>query len=162
MIFVTVGSTSNDFKRLLKEVDNLAGENRIKDVFAQTGASVYIPEYYEYKRMIPQKEYENLVKKAEIVICHGGDGTLDLCLQHRKKIIIVPRRMEFHEHPDNHQLELAHYMEEHNRALVVLDIKDLYPCIKKVEKWNPSFNENPDNSAVLTVVKSFIEKHMLG
>jgi UDP-N-acetylglucosamine transferase subunit ALG13 len=161
MIFVTVGSTSNDFKRLLKEVDRLAKEHLITDAFIQAGKSSYTPGYCRSRGMIPQQEYEECVRKADLIICHGGDGTLNLCLQFRKKMIIVPRRMEYNEHPDNHQLELARYMEANNRALVVMDMKDLYPTILKAEKWEPSFNENPDNSAILKEVKSFIDTYLI-
>ena len=49
MIFVTVGSQKFQFNRLLKKIDELIDAGIIKDkVFAQTGASDYIPKNYQY------------------------------------------------------------------------------------------------------------------
>ena len=47
MIFITLGSQKFQFDRLLKEVDRLIADGVIQEkVFAQIGASEYLPQNY--------------------------------------------------------------------------------------------------------------------
>ena len=58
MIFVTVGSQKFQFNRLLKEIDKLIQNGKIKeDVFAQIGVSDYKPKNYEYVDFMSQDEF---------------------------------------------------------------------------------------------------------
>ena len=53
MIFITLGSQKFQFDRLLKEVDRLIADGVIQEkVFAQIGASEYLPQNYTYERFL--------------------------------------------------------------------------------------------------------------
>ena len=51
MIFVTLGSSTQNFNRLLKEIDDLVSQKIIKDVIVQSNSKDYVPT--NYKLMAP-------------------------------------------------------------------------------------------------------------
>jgi len=107
MIFVTVGSQKFQFNRLLEKVDLLIDDELIHEkIFAQIGASDYQPRNYDFKDFLNRDEFNERVNNCEIMITHGGTGTIIKAVKNGKKVIAVPRRKEFGEHVDNHQLQL--------------------------------------------------------
>jgi len=65
------------------------------------------------------------IKKAHVVICHGGAGTVFLALSLGKIPILIPRDASFGEHVDNHQLEFARKMECVGKAIVAYTEREL-------------------------------------
>ena len=107
MIFVTVGSQKFQFNRLLKKIDNLIFKNIItENVFAQTGTSDYIPQNYAYQPFLDREKFTSYMSNCDIVITHGGTGTIISAIKNNKKVIVVPRLSEYGEHVDNHQIQL--------------------------------------------------------
>ena len=108
MIFITVGTQKFQFNRLLKEIDRLIEEEKItEEVFAQIGYSDYKPKNYKYKDFIDRDEFEDIIKKCQIIITHGGTGSIIGAVKQRKKVVAVPRLKEFGEHVDNHQIQIV-------------------------------------------------------
>lgn len=142
MVFVTVGSTENDFARLLRAIDDLVEREVIRDVVAQIGSSSYIPHSYEFFAFRPFAEIDQLVRSADLVIAHAGTGTLNHCLGLRKKVIVVPRLKLYEEHPDDHQLELAELLRDDNRVLYARSTSDLAARVVQAEDWEPTFRSN--------------------
>jgi len=125
MIFVTLGSAYG-FDRLAIEVDSLVRNKKIRDlVFIQIGYSKYEPVHCKWKRFLSYEEMCKKIEMAELVIAHAGAGTTLLCIQLGKHPILVPRRKQFKEVVDDHQLEFAARMEKLGYATVALDISDL-------------------------------------
>ena len=92
MIFVTVGTHEQQFNRLIKYVDEIKREGTIQEeVIIQIGFSTYEPKYCKYAKFIPYDEMNEYVKKARIVITHGGPATFIMVLQAGKVPIVVPR-----------------------------------------------------------------------
>ena len=134
MIFVTVGTHEQGLDRLLIELDRLVQIGKMKhEVFAQIGYSNYIPKNYEYKKLLGFDEMESYVEKSDIVITHGGPGSIFQSLQHNKIPIVVPRNPEFKEHVDNHQILFTKRLESSNKILAVYDINELGAKINKYE-----------------------------
>jgi len=131
MIFVTVGTHTQSFNRLLEEMDKIAGSIKEK-VIAQIGHSSYEPKNMEWFRF--RDSIDDLYKKARIVICHGGAGSILNGLINKKSIIAVPRYKKFNEHVNNHQIELVKELEKEGKILAVYDIKNLRKTIFKTKK----------------------------
>lgn len=126
MIFVTLGSQKFQFNRLLEETDRLIKTGEItEEVFAQTGYSTYRPKYFLYKEFLNQEEYKDCIEKSSFVITHGGTGAIIGSLKKGKKVIAVPRRVEFGEHVDNHQLQLLAQFDELNLVSACYEMNDL-------------------------------------
>lgn len=137
MIFVTTGIHEHGFDRLVKAVDDLAGQEIVKDVFIQTGFSAYQPKNCEWSKSIDFMDFEKRMDKSDVVITHGGAGCIAGALECNKPTIVVPRLRKYNEHNNDHQLELASTLEKSGRVLVVRDVKDLAETIKKVWNFKP-------------------------
>ena len=157
MIFVTLGSQKFQFNRLLKAMDDQIADGKISDrVFAQTGASDYLPKGYEYKPFLNRDEYTEWIDKADIVITHGGTGAIIGAVKKGKKVIAVPRLKKYGEHVDDHQLQLIGQFRELNMICECLDCADLWEAIETVKQTE--YQEYKSNTArFIESITSFIE-----
>ena len=158
-IFVTVGSQKFQFNRLLKAVDDLCEKNVIdKDnVFAQIGYSDYCPKHYKYKDFFDKKEFDNYIDEAEIVISHGGTGSIIEALKKGKKIIAVPRLVRYKEHVDDHQTQLLKRFEELNYIYVCNDANDLKQAldIVRITEYKQYLSNTP---IIIEDIRNYIEE----
>jgi UDP-N-acetylglucosamine transferase subunit ALG13 len=131
MIFVTVGTHEQPFDRLVKEIDRLKGEAIIRDdIFVQTGYSTYKPQFCENKDFIRFDEMMTRMTESEIVITHGGTGSIMLVLYHQKIPVVMPRQKKYHEHIDDHQVLFCKTMADKKKIIAVYETDDLAPAIK--------------------------------
>ena len=122
MIFVTVGTHEQPFNRLVKYIDDLKRKGIItEEVIIQTGYSTYEPQCCEWRRLFPYQDMQHLVAKARIVIAHGGPSSFIMPLQIGKIPIVVPRKHEFNEHVNNHQVEFAKAVADCMSTIIVVD-----------------------------------------
>jgi len=154
MIFVTIGTDKHDFSRLIKKIDQLAPKLKQKTII-QLGRTNYEPKNCVYFRFCSVTKFKDLIKKADKVICHGGEGSIINALKYGKKPIVVPRRKKYNEHINDHQLELTKKLEEENKILAVYDIQKLEEAISKIEKIKkPRFKKN----RLAIEIKNFLKK----
>lgn len=111
MIFLTVGTTSYPFPRLLKVVDDSLSSLHIKEkLVAQVGVNRYNLCYKPILFFSDLSFYSMryYISRARVIICHGGIGSLLMSLRYGKtKPFVVPRQKNFCEHVDNHQEQLC-------------------------------------------------------
>lgn len=135
MIFVTVGTHEQPFDRLVKVIDQLKGEGIVQqDIFMQTGYCSYKPEFCQYKDFIPFDEMMKRMRKAEIVVTHGGTGSIMLVLYHHKIPVVVPRQKKYDEHIDDHQVVFCKTMESKQKIIAAYEREDLEAVIKNYAK----------------------------
>ena len=148
MIFVTVGTHEQQFNRLVEYVDRLKEEKIIdEDVIIQTGFSTYEPKNCNFKKLIPYNEVVENIKKARIVITHGGPASFILPLQYDKVPIVVPRKLDFEEHVNNHQVDFVQLVSKRmNNIIPVYDIDNLKDKIlnydEEIKKMNNEIKSN--------------------
>ena len=107
MIFITTGSRSFQFNRLLKAVDEAVAEGIIVDsVFAQIGASDYQIKNYEFIKFLNHDEFNKHINDCDIVLTHGGTGVIVNAVKLGKRVVAVPRLAEYGEVVDDHQIQL--------------------------------------------------------
>lgn len=122
MVFVTVGTHEQPFNRLVECIDSLKKNSVIQeDVIIQTGYSTYEPKYCTWQKLYPYQEMIKLVDKARIVITHGAPSSFIMPLQLGKTPIVVPRRHEFDEHVNNHQIFFAKAVSERMGTIIVVE-----------------------------------------
>lgn len=125
MIFVTVGTHEQQFNRLIEYVDGLKKEGIItEELIMQTGFSTYEPKYCVWKKLYPYPEMIKLVKKARIIITHGGPSSFIMPLQIGKTPIVVPRQKKYNEHVNDHQVEFCKAVE--SRMGTIISIENIY------------------------------------
>lgn len=155
MIFVSVGTHTQQFDRLLKEVDRLVGSKKIKDVIAVIGNSTYEPKNYKWYRFVDYENYTKLEKRASIVVVHAGIGSIMSALDLGKPVVVVPRQSKFNEHVDDHQVSTARELEKQGKVIAVHDVKDLYSAIKKARNFKP---RKSNTSTIVAIVKSKLDE----
>lgn len=135
MIFVTVGTHEQPFNRLIECVDNLKKDGVItEEVVMQTGYSTYEPKYCKWQKLFPYDEMLKLVQEARIVITHGGPSSFIMPLQIGKTPIVVPRRHEFNEHVNDHQVNFVRSVAERMGTVIpVYEIEGLSSVIKEYD-----------------------------
>jgi len=135
LIFVTVGTHTQSFNRLLKEIDRLAGEKKIKEkIVAQIGHSSYEPKKIEWFRFTDFKKLNSLYKNARLIVAHGGAGCILNGLSNNKPVIAVPRLKKYNEHVNDHQLDLVKQLEKKKKVIAVYDIRKLKDAISTALK----------------------------
>ena len=136
MIFVTVGTHEQPFNRLLEYIDKLKENGTItEEVIMQTGFSTYEPRCCKWQKLFPYSEMVKMVEQARLVITHGGPSSFIMPLQVGKIPVVVPRKKEFNEHVNNHQLEFAKAVaERQGNIIVVEEIEQLGDLIVNYDK----------------------------
>ena len=77
MIFVTTGTQKFQFNRLIKAIDNLVANGYIKEkVICQSGASDYNSKNLTLFPFMSNEQYEDCIKKCDLLITHAGVGTI--------------------------------------------------------------------------------------
>ncbi|MGP1609024.1 MAG: PssE/Cps14G family polysaccharide biosynthesis glycosyltransferase [Clostridium sp.] len=157
MIFITVGSRSFQFDRLIRALDEQVGNGKITmEIFAQIGATNYKPKNFKYAEFLGRDEFKQMQADSDIIITHGGTGVIVNASKMNKKIIGVPRLKKYNEHVDDHQIELLKEFEKAKMILVCENVDELYKVIEKVTQTEfIQYKSNTNN--ILNSIEEFIE-----
>jgi len=132
LIFATVGATL-PFDRMVASVAQLKNEGAISErVVIQTGVGGLVPEGLEVHETLPFGQIESLLKKATVVICHGGTGSIITALREGCHVIAVPRLSELEEHYDDHQSEITDAFERRGLIMVARSTEELRDALAHV------------------------------
>jgi UDP-N-acetylglucosamine transferase subunit ALG13 len=156
MIFVTVGTHSQGLDRLIKKMDEIAGKID-EEVIMQIGSSKYRPKNARYFDFI--NDFENIIelnRKARIVVCHGGAGTIITALDEGTPVIAVPRLKKYEEHINDHQLELVDALSTSGKILAVYDIELLEKALNS--PFVNSHKNFEDNNRMVRAIKNYLDE----
>lgn len=158
MILVLLGTQNNSFHRLLEEIDRLIDKKNIKEeVIVQAGYTKYESENMKIFDLIPKEELEKYQQKADLIITHGGVGSIISSIKKDKKVIAIPRKHEYEEHVNNHQEEIVQLFNKKGYILGISDVGELEKAIIELEKFVPKkYKQN--NEKMLNIINEFIEK----
>lgn len=156
MIFVTLGSQKFQFNRLLKKVDELIENGTITEpVFAQIGASDYVPKHYDYQTFLDRETFSDYMSRCDTVITHGGTGAIIGAVKKGKKVIAVPRRAKYAEHVDDHQLQLIEQFYDLNLICACEDVEELDMALTDAkERQFAAYVSNTD--AVIQSISAYL------
>jgi len=155
---VCVGSREYQFDRLLEKMDELVRGNKLdEEVFAQIGQSNYLPKHYRHVRYMSPDNFHQKQMSADLIISHGGTGTIISALKLGKKVIAVPRLAKYKEHIDNHQIQVCDMLEKQQYLSVVYEMSDLYDTINQVKNQKTvKIYSQPSN--ILSIIDEYINK----
>jgi len=112
-------------------------------------------------KLIPMDEFDKLVKKCDLLITHGGVGSILNGLKNNKKIIAVPRLKKYKEHVNNHQLQIVSNFSDEGYILKVEIINTLYEVIEYSKVFVPKrYEEN--NKKFVNDLSNEIDKYLKG
>jgi UDP-N-acetylglucosamine transferase subunit ALG13 len=103
MIFVSIG-TSEPFERLLAALGGIAAD---EELIVQCGESSVRPHRATCVEFLAFDDFVELVRRARVVVCHAGVGTIMVAIASGKRPVVVPRLPQYGEAIDDHQLVLA-------------------------------------------------------
>ncbi len=110
LLFATVGATL-PFARLVDSILALKAAGGLPErVLLQIGDDDRVlpsVDGVEIVRSLDFAEVKAVLQRAELVICHGGTGSLITALREGCRVIAMPRRFDLAEHYDNHQEEIT-------------------------------------------------------
>ena len=137
MIFVSLGTNDKSFKRLLEKIDNEISLGNIKDkVIVQSGYTKYESDNMELVDLMPMDEFNKNISDCDILITHGGVGTILDGLKLGKKIIAFPRLSKYQEHVNDHQVEIINEFSDCGYILTG-EIDNLVDLIDKCKSFSP-------------------------
>jgi UDP-N-acetylglucosamine--N-acetylmuramyl-(pentapeptide) pyrophosphoryl-undecaprenol N-acetylglucosamine transferase len=116
VIFVTIG-TSEPFDRLIAALPDDASE----ELVVQCGQSSMRPAGAEIHEYLSYDELVTLVRRARVVVCHAGVGTILTALANGRRPIVVPRLARHGEAVDDHQVALARRLADVGLVLLAED-----------------------------------------
>ena len=157
MILVILGTQDKPFNRLLEAVDKACQKKIIKDkVIVQAGTTKYESKNMEIFDLIPINKFNSLVGKADLIITHGGVGSIIQGLKKGKKIIAVPRLKKYGEHTNDHQFQI---IDEFTRQGYIIPCKDLNKLDEVLEnvKTFKTKKYKSNNTKMLNIITNFID-----
>lgn len=132
MIFVTVGTHEQPFDRLFDELAALKRLHPELEFFCQYGASEprsALPG----APFLPAPEIARLISDAQLVITHGGPGSIIPVIAQEKPVVLVPRTRAYDEHVDDHQVAFCTRIADTYGITMVTDMSDLGEAIQAAQ-----------------------------
>ncbi len=159
MILITLGTQDKSFIRLLKEVDKLIDSGIIKDkVVAQCGYTNYCSDNIDTFDYIGVNKFQKLVSECDILITHGGVGSIMEGLKNNKKVIAVSRLKKYKEHTNDHQTQVVKALDKDKNIIGITNVKDLEEAFIKCRTFKPvKFISN--KSKFVNEIKKIIDKY---
>ncbi|MBJ2145468.1 glycosyltransferase [Vibrio sp. IB15] len=125
-ILVTVGTTA--FDELIAIIDKKFENDSSVKIIAQTSSSSgYTPKNIDFFEF--SDSFQSYVDSADLIITHAGAGSVYSMLEIAKKLVVVPNLTR----ADNHQIELARYVQGNNFAVSCFDLTEIQACIYKAK-----------------------------
>lgn len=157
MIFLTVGAQM-PFDRLVRTVDQWAGERGRDDVFAQIGLTDYRPSNIQWTQFLDPAEFKRRCEAARVVIAHAGTGSIITALQLGRPILIMPRRASLQETRSDHQVGTAERFRRFESVTVAWDEKELLARLEGIDNLSGRQHIEPYASRELVAaIREFIE-----
>lgn len=129
MILVTLGTQKQSFERLLNMIEN----SSLKDeIIVQAGYTNFKSKKMKIFDFVNYEKMEELIDRADLIITHGGTGSILGPLKKRKKVIACARLKKYGEHVDDHQQQIVDIFSEVGYILKLDEDSSLDELIKKI------------------------------
>lgn len=158
MIFVTLGTQDKGFPRLLEAIDREIEKGVIKeDVVVQAGLTKYESKNMKIFDLIDAATFDKYVDESDLVITHGGAGSILTALKKGKKVIAAARLSEYKEHTNDHQKQIVKEFSDKGYIIELEDFEKLDEALKKAKTFKPKkYKSNTKNMEKL--ISDYIEK----
>ena len=159
MILVTLGTQDKPFNRLLENIEKEIEKGNIKDeVIVQAGYTKYQSKNMEIYDLLDRDEFQRVINKCDLLITHGGVGSILSGLKNNKKIIVAPRLSKYGEHMNDHQLQIVNNFVEEGYIIGYYDGDDLASILKRLNEFKPKqFISNTQK--VVSIIEEFIDNN---
>lgn len=157
MTLVILGTQDKSFDRLLRMVEKEIKNNNLKgEVIVQAGQTKFKSKYMKIFDLIPITKFNKLIKEADLVITHGGVGSIIQALKHNKKVIAVPRLARYKEHENDHQIQIVEEFTRNGYILSAKNAKELNKALEDVNKFEQKKYKS-NNNKMVKLIENFID-----
>ena len=158
MIFVTLGTQDKPFVRLLEAVNKAVTDGIIKDeVIVQAGCTKYLSDKMKLFDLIDRDKFDEYIEKCDLLITHGGVGSIIAGLKKGKKVISVARLAKFKEHVNDHQKQIIQSFDELGYIVgCTNETIKIGELIEKAKKLKPKKYVS-NNKKMIKLVEDFID-----
>lgn len=137
LLFATVGATL-PYARLLDYVAEAKRTGLIPEaVVVQTGTGAAPIAGADCVETLDFAEMKAMLAKADLVVCHGGTGSIITALQAGCRVIAIPRLFARGEHYDDHQLEITEAFERRGLLFVARTREEFAAALIKARAAPP-------------------------
>ena len=158
MILVLIGTSDKKFTRLLKAIDKQIEDKRITDkVIVQQGHNNYKTKNMEMFDFLSKDELNELVKKADIIVTHGGVGSIIGALENKKIVIAAARKKEYGEAASDHQEQIIKEFVKRGYILELEDFNKLDEVLEKAKNFKPKTYKS-NNANFIKLLDKYIEE----
>ena len=157
MIFVTLGTQDKKFPRLLQALDKAIEKGEIEEkVIVQAGNTKYESENMDIFDLISPYEFNKYIDDCDILITHGGVGSIITAVKKGKKVIAAARLQKYKEHVNDHQKQIIKEFEKEGYLLELKDFNQIGKTLNKAKKFKPKkFKSNTEN--MINLLDNLIE-----
>jgi UDP-N-acetylglucosamine transferase subunit ALG13 len=158
-VFVTLGTRTEPFPRLLSAVEKLVVEGVIADeVIVQAGHTKYHSAHLKTFDFCAADGIDDLILRATYVITQESAGIGTKCLKYNTRFIVMPREFKYGELPAKSDMkeDLHLKLEELGYTAVVRDADELREAIRRANSIRTGFTF--DNSLALSTLKTALEE----
>ncbi len=159
MILVTLGTQDKTFVRLLEAIQKQVDAGNIKEeIIVQAGYTKFKSKDMKIFELISMDEFDNLIKRCDLLITHGGVGSIITGLKNNKKVIAAARLEKYGEHTNDHQLQIIENFTKAGYILPLDDFEKLDEVLKKVKNFEPKkYKSNSEN--MQRMIKDYIDNN---
>lgn len=150
MVFIASGTHRQSFKRAIHWIQIAEQEHLVCGPIVVQTARVGSEGGVVWKDILPELEFIHLIRKADVLITHGGPATIVTALSEGRVPIIIPRERQYREHVDDHQVQFAKVL-----ASIGLPVARTLPALRAL--LNDDRNNNLNADAILRKVSTGFE-----
>ena len=92
------------------------------------------------------ERFQEMINECTFLITHSGVGTIMRAIDAKKPIIVVPRLAEYHEHVDDHQVQIAKAFDVKKCVLYCDKLERLEQLIEKAKCFQFEPYEKPKHN----------------
>lgn len=160
LLFATVGATL-PFERLSRLVLEAKRAGHIPErIVLQTGTGgppLPATKGVEIVEDLPFDDVQKLLEKADLVVCHGGTGSLITALRQHCRVIAIPRRFARGEHYDDHQFEITSAFAQRGLIAVAEDLPSFVAALDQV-RAHPPQAATTEPAALIEFLRSYLDE----
>lgn len=157
MTLVILGTQDKTFERLMKNIDlQIEKGNITGEVIVQAGSTEYQSDNMKIFDLIPMDKFNQLMEEAELVITHGGVGSILSALRANKKVIAVARLKKYGEHENDHQLQIIEEFSKLGYILPCNNLDNLPTALENIKNFEPK-KYISNNSKMINILEEYID-----
>ena len=155
-IFVSVGNATQPFNRMIEGVLSLS-DKLPKPIYIQHGNTPVLErrDNVIWVKYLSLENFKKYIIKSELLILHAGAGSLIHAIKSGKVPVVMPRKLAYKEHIDDHQMELVQVLGKENRIVIAMEPEDIEAAINKAMELQESncSKRNKEQPKMLSLVR---------